>query len=120
MLTIGAITIDTTDALSLAKWWAEQTGATILEENDGWFVVMQLPETGQGHPGQRIAFQKVDDPTPGKNRIHLDLATKDRVAERSRLVGVGAKYLATHEIDGFYWDVLTDPEGNQFCVSEHH
>ena len=37
-----------------------------------------------------MAFQKVDDPTPGKNRIHVDLRADDLDAEVDRLVEAGA------------------------------
>ena len=37
-----------------------------------------------------MAFQKVDDPTPGKNKIHVDLMADDLDAEVERLVAAGA------------------------------
>lgn len=115
-LTLGMITIDTTDPSPLAEWWATQTGATVLEENDGWFVVLQLPG------GPRLAFQKVDDPTPGKNRMHLDLVVPvgGLDAEAERLVDAGATLVAERSMgDDFRWVTLSDPDGNQFCVAEH-
>ena len=36
--------------------------------------------------GLGLAFQKVDDPTPGKNRVHIDFAASDMEAEVKRLV----------------------------------
>ena len=33
--------------------------------------------------GPRLAFQKVDDPTPGKNRVHIDFTAADLEAEVS-------------------------------------
>ena len=110
-MNLAMITFDSTDALSLARWWAEHTGAQIVVENDGWYVISVLPN------GLRLAFQKVDDPTPGKNRIHIDLVAPDRDAEVARLVEAGATKLADHEMPGFAWTVLTDPDGNQFCVA---
>lgn len=115
-LTLGMITIDTTDPSPLATWWSAQTGATVLEENDGWFVVLQLPG------GPRLAFQKVDDPTPGKNRAHLDLVVPvgGLDAEAERLVDAGATLVAERSMgDDFRWVTLSDPDGNQFCVAEH-
>ncbi len=56
--------------------------------------------------------------TPGKNRLHLDLAGPDRQAEVERLVAAGANLVAEHSLDGgFTWTVLADPDGNQFCVA---
>ncbi len=37
-----------------------------------------------------LAFQQVDDPTPGKNKVHLDLIADDIDAEVDRLVAAGA------------------------------
>jgi len=59
-------------------------------------------------------------PTRGKNRVHVDLATPDRVAEVARLTADGATFVADHREDGFAWTVPADPEGNQFCVSGPH
>lgn len=114
-VSIGMITVDTTDAASLAQWWAEQTGGEVVEENDGWFVVVQLPQDGP-----RLAFQRVEDPTPGKNRIHLDVVTDDLDAEVTRLLAAGASHVADQEMPGFRWIVLADPDGNQFCVAPAH
>ena len=65
---LGMITIDTADAMKLGGWWAEQLGATVGETNDGYYVMV----SGGGLPGL-LSFQKVDDPTPGKNRCHAVL-----------------------------------------------
>jgi glyoxalase superfamily protein len=109
-MNLAMITVDTTDALSLARWWAEQTEGEILEENQGWYVITQLPN------GLRLSFQKVEAPTPGKNRIHLDLGAPDRQAEVARLVAAGATKVEDREMPGVSWTVLTDPDGNEFCV----
>ncbi|MBC2639873.1 VOC family protein [Rhodococcus sp. NPDC056960] len=114
-LTLGMITFDTLDPGPLAKWWAKQTAGTIEQENDGWFYVVALPGSAQ-----KLAFQKVDDPTPGKNRIHLDLSSDDLDGEVGRLSSDGATEVARHEMGGFRWVTLADPDGNQFCVSGPH
>ena len=43
-----------------------------------------------------MAFQKVDDPTPGKNRVHIDFAAADMEAEFKRLVELGATETGTN------------------------
>lgn len=111
-LTLGMITVDTTDAMSLAAWWAEQTGATVGETNDGYYVMV----SGGGLPAL-LAFQKVDDPTPGKNRVHLDLTAADLDAEVDRLVSAGATLVERRGDESFRWVTLADPDGNQFCVA---
>ena len=69
-----------------------------------------------GLPGL-LSFQKVDDPTPGKNRIHLDLTAEDLDAEVDRLLGAGATLVARRGDENFRWVTLADPDGNQFCVA---
>ena len=113
-VTIGMITFDTSDPGPLAAWWAERTGGHIEQENDGWFVIVSLPQ------GIRLGFQKVPDPTPGKNRVHLDLVTADVDAEAERFTQAGAKEVHRENMDGFRWVTLADPDGNLFCVAGEH
>jgi hypothetical protein len=112
-LKLGMVTVDTTDAESLGGWWAEQTGAEVFQTNDGWFVVLR----GGGLP-VLLAFQKVEDPTPGKNRLHLDLTAGDLDAEVDRLVGAGARLVARRGDESFRWATMADPDGNEFDVAE--
>lgn len=111
-LSIGMITFDSADPGPLATWWAEQTGGRIEQDNEGWFFVVGMPGTPQ-----KLGFQKVPDPMPGKNRIHLDLVAPDLDAEVSRLVEAGASEVHRQDMGGFRWVTLADPDGNQFCVA---
>jgi predicted enzyme related to lactoylglutathione lyase len=113
-LTLGMVTIDTLEAEPLARWWAEQTGAEVTQSNGGSFVVL----AGGGLPVM-LAFQKVDEPTPGKNRIHLDLGAVDLDAEVERLVAAGATLVERRGDESFRWVTLTDPQGNEFDVAQH-
>lgn len=111
-LKVEMVTFDSTDPAALAAWWAEQLGGTAHDLAPGEFVAVVLPE------GPRLAFQKVPDPTPGKNRVHLDFGAADMDAEVARLTAAGARELGRHNFgDDFHWVVLADPEGNQFCIA---
>ncbi len=112
-LSIGMVTVDSTDPRPLAQWWARQLGGRVVDEADGWFLEV-VPAEGVSAPV--LGFQRVDDPTPGKNRLHLDLGTSDREADVAALVADGATLVAEHTIPGYRWAVLADPQGNQFCV----
>ncbi|WP_206487919.1 VOC family protein [Rhodococcus sp. KRD162] len=114
-LTLGMITFDSTDPGPLAHWWAARANGSIVEENDGWFYVVALAEAPY-----RMAFQKIEDPTPGKNRVHLDMTTQDLDGEVARLIEAGASELAQHTMGDFRWVTLSDPDGNVFCVSGSH
>jgi hypothetical protein len=57
-------------------------------------------------------------PKTGKNRLHLDIAPPadgDQDAEVERLLVLGARRIDIGQGD-VSWVVLTDPEGNEFCV----
>ena len=112
-LSLGMITIDTTDASRLAAWWAEQTGSRVVQDFGGGYLIL----AGGGLPAL-LAFQQVGDPTPGKNKVHLDLSADDLDAEVDRLLGAGASLVGRRGDDNFRWVTLADPDGNEFCVAD--
>ena len=66
--------------------------------------------------GLRLRFAPTDAPKVGKNRLHLDLAGgADWEAEVERLLALGAARIDIGQGD-VPWNVLADPEGNEFCV----
>ncbi|QCB95243.1 VOC family protein [Cellulomonas shaoxiangyii] len=109
------VTFDTRDADALAGWWAARTGGRV-QAHPG-FAMVQPAAPG----GVTLGFQQVPDPTPGKNRVHVDLAVEDVTRFVDACVAAGATHVAAHTLpDGFAWTVLADPDGNQFCVSPAH
>ncbi|MZD03834.1 hypothetical protein GTW43_01885 [Streptomyces sp. SID5785] len=67
--------------------------------------------------GLRLRFVPAAGPKGAvKNRLHLDLAGGPGwAAEVGRLLGLGATRADIGQGD-VPWDVLADPEGNEFCV----
>ena len=61
-----------------------------------------------------LGFQRVKDPTPGKNRMHIDVGGAERETLIERLKDLGATELITHEAPGLVWTVMQDPEGMCF------
>ena len=112
---IEMVTIDCRDPRALGDWWARQLGGRVLEGFEGEEYLMVETDGGP-----RLGFQRVAEPTPGKNRLHLDLVAPNRDLEVERLLAEGALVVARHEESGFAWVVLSDPDGNQFCVSQAH
>ncbi|WAX78528.1 VOC family protein [Streptomyces sp. KMM 9044] len=74
-------------------------------------------ESGTGL-GRRLLFQRVPEPKTAKNRLHLDLHPGEgrREAEVARLERLGARVLRRVEEPSGSWTVMTDPEGNEYCV----
>ena len=77
-----------------------------------------LPEPLEASmPG--MLFVQVPEPKTVKNRMHLDLGPADhtRDVEVARLSALGASVVADHRTaEGLGWVVMTDPEGNEFCI----
>ncbi|ADJ43881.1 glyoxalase/bleomycin resistance protein/dioxygenase [Amycolatopsis mediterranei S699] len=110
---MGMITIDCAEPRRLAEFWTAALGTQVAQDY-GEFVVLAPPPGG----GLAVGLQRVPEARAGKNRVHVDFGGDDRAAEVERLVGLGAKEVAEHEVPGLAWTVLVDPEGNEFCVSE--
>ncbi|MFI5510107.1 VOC family protein [Mycobacterium sp. NPDC051804] len=111
-LKVEMITFDCADPDALADWWARAAGGDVNAVAPGEFVMV----TSEGRPA--LGFQRVPDPTPGKNKVHLDFHAADKEAEVARLVELGARETARNSFGPeFDWVVMADPEGNAFCVA---
>ena len=109
-LNVESITFDCVDPDKAARWWAQAAGGQVSPYVAGEFVAVER------QPRPKLLFQKVPDPTPGKNRVHLDFTAADVEAEVTRLVELGATETGRHSVGPVSWVVLADPDGNAFCV----
>ncbi|OLF08492.1 glyoxalase [Actinophytocola xinjiangensis] len=114
-LNLGGVTIDCADPRTLAGFWTRALGLEVAFDAEGEYI-----QLGGGDGRPMVALQRVAESKTVKNRVHLDLATDDREGEVARLVGLGASRGADHAVPGLEWTVLTDPEGNEFCVGSPH
>jgi catechol 2,3-dioxygenase-like lactoylglutathione lyase family enzyme len=110
--TIRHTTIACADAYALGSFWSEVLGLPVHEDD---------------HPGDEEAliegagllFVTVPEPKTVRNRVHLDIQPQDRTRDEEveRLIALGAKLFDDQRRpDGTGWVVLSDPEGNEFCV----
>ena len=118
------VVIDCHDVKAQSRWWAEVLGWQIAYEADDEVVVVpaHLLDDGREIPpaerGPGLVFVPVPETKTLKNRLHIDLAPAkddDQEAEVRRLESLGARRadIGQGEVS---WVVLTDPEGNEFCV----
>ncbi|WP_029090432.1 VOC family protein [Brevibacterium album] len=115
---LGMITLDTANPQTLAAWWAERLGAEVVLDADGWFIMIDVPGWTTN-----LGFQYVEAPTPGKNRLHLDLTWEEgqeREAGIAAWIAAGATHLGLRGEEDFRWDTFTDPDGNEFCLAAGH
>lgn len=114
--TIHNITFDCADARAQALFWAAVTGGTARERDaTPGHVEYSVESPVAGMP--RLYFTTVPEPKVTKNRVHLDISPEsdDNQAELARLVGLGAA-VAADQPPEVGWVVMTDPEGNEFCL----
>jgi hypothetical protein len=105
------VVVDAIDPPRLARWWAEVLDYRLLSESVDEVVIGPAADA---YP--RLVFNLVAEPKQGKNRLHLELRPDDREAEVERLVDMGARQVDIGQGEDASWVVLTDPEGNEFCV----
>ncbi|MFI0985054.1 VOC family protein [Streptomyces exfoliatus] len=109
----------------LAAWDDFLARIGVPEEQRNTRSAIEDPD-GQG---PRVFFQQVPEDKAAKNRVHLDvrvapgLEGDERMAaleaECDRLVALGAKRVRRFEPEppmSTGWIVMTDPEGNEFCL----
>ena len=114
------IVIDAADPSGLAGFWAAVLGWKIVADEPDEVVVapagFDYPDLG----ALPLVFVPVGDPKTTKNRVHLDLSTtsdEHQAAEIERILAFGATRADIGQ-GKVPWEVLADPEGNEFCVLE--
>ncbi len=112
---VGTVMIDCNDLDGMVAFWSRLLG---LEEKARFPDYVWLDRMNEKGPA--LAFQRVPEPREGKNRIHLDLSSDDPAAFRQLVINLGGSHVEDHEMSGFHWTVLADPEGNVFCVTPPH
>jgi hypothetical protein len=106
--------IDANDHQRLADWWCRALGyvrkdASLPADEQrpaNWPVPIVDPEGA----GPLMWIVPVPEVKIVKNRMHLDV-----FGDTEELVDFGAT-LVRRRGDDREWDVLADPEGNEFCV----
>lgn len=141
------ITIDCHDPARLSRFWGQALGYLPVppaEPETTWWAHYRRRLGADADFDDRLFdpeglrpplwFQEVPEPKSGKNRLHLDLYVTDRDdtmpfarraelvdAKVDELVALGATVVRRDGNDDpddpYYFAVMQDPEGNEFCVS---
>jgi hypothetical protein len=113
------VVIDANDLDTLAAFWSAALGYQRL---DVWHESYRSlrPQAGSA-AGPPLLLQRVPEAKAGKNRLHLDLHPDDGPGTVDRLLALGATRVGAPNVDFMTADattfqVLADPEGNEFCV----
>ncbi|HEX9034514.1 MAG TPA: VOC family protein [Streptosporangiaceae bacterium] len=114
------VVIDAADRSRLAAFWAAALDWEVRTDDPDEAVVWPAGFTYPGTSALPLVFVSVPDVKTVKNRIHLDLAStsaEHQAALVDRVLGLGATRMDIGQGD-VAWEVLADPEGNEFCVLE--
>ena len=115
---VSHTTFDCRDAYALSEFWKRVLGYGDVPGDPNEPGHEECMIVG-GADDPTLLFVEVPEGKQVKNRVHLDLEPTDRArdAEIERVIALGASPL--HDLrkeDGSGWLVLTDPEGNEFCI----
>ncbi|MGX6608328.1 VOC family protein [Micromonosporaceae bacterium Da 78-11] len=106
---IAAVVLDCADPRAMARFWGEAMDWTWYEESDDHARLRSAHGVGP-------YFDFVRTSDAGPSRAHLDVVPyrgADQAVEVARLQALGATLA---DVGRGSWVVLTDPEGNEFCV----
>jgi len=108
------IVIDCSDLDRSAQFWTGVLGYVRPGSAAGPYLSL-VPADGDGI---EVLLQQVPEAKRDKNRLHLDLRTPGLESEVSRVLSLGATLCTEQPVvaDGWRWQVLADPDGNEFCV----
>lgn len=117
---VSHTSIDCQNAYDLSQWWRQvlDYGLDPDDPNEPGHEECLIISPDGGH---HILFLEVPEAKTIKNRIHFDLRPTDRTRDEEidRVLALGAT--AGEDFRGKYgpgtgWLVMSDPEGNEFCI----
>lgn len=102
--------LDANDHQALADWWCAALGYVRRAGDSRLPPQEPVPIEDPVGKGPLIWINPVPEAKSAKNRMHLDV-----FGDKAELLGLGATLVRARdeEID---WDILADPQGNEFCV----
>jgi len=110
-LRLGSTVINCADMELMTRFWSRALGLLSSSQAAGDdFRVLR-----DDH-GRRLSLQLAQTPVTARDQMHLDLFTDDQAAEVERLTGLGARFVRHNQDPDDDYVVMTDPEGNEFCV----
>lgn len=107
---VDEVVIDCRDPAALAEFWSGVLGGDPVHRSDTWSFI--------DPPGwTRLAFQRVPESKQAKNRLHIDVCVDDVAGAADAAEALGAVRVGIIHADSVgTFQVLRDPEGNEWCV----
>jgi predicted enzyme related to lactoylglutathione lyase len=115
---VAAVVVEVGNLDRATAFWTGLLGSSVLGQGDGWVDVALLGVNGPAlslHRGlHRARWRRWR-----RSRLHLDLVVDDVEQAVSRAVLLGGSPVPRAPGAGSArWQVLSDPDGNEFCLLE--
>ncbi|MGI9155298.1 MAG: VOC family protein [Marmoricola sp.] len=109
----AVLCVDSVDPRTLAQFWCDVLGWSVVDQEEAGLSIGPVDDVGP-----RIDFFTVPEAKVGKNRLHIELRADGctTVEELDRLLALGARRVDVGQGPDVSWEVLADPEGNEFCL----
>ena len=106
------LTFDCADPVAVATFWAAALGYDLVAPDPQGAFVEDPSGATKG-----LFFQPVPEPKTAKNRVHLDVRPTGSMHEEvERLTTLGATVFRRVDVEGSFWTIMLDVEGNEFCL----
>jgi hypothetical protein len=108
LVTFKDLCIDVNDSRPASEFWAGTLGLELTgfdDDPDEFKLVGPTPQ-------HTVWPNVVPEPHEVKNRVHIDVWTDSL----DRLLDLGARRVDIGQTGQEAWEVLADPEGNEFCA----
>jgi catechol 2,3-dioxygenase-like lactoylglutathione lyase family enzyme len=114
---ISELVLECRDPEMLARFWCAVLDFVVLDREEDGSVEIG-PPAGFGGPQPTIILSRRSEPERAKPRLHIDVNATDRdqAGELERLLSLGARPADIGQTGDESWHVLSDPEGNEFCL----
>jgi catechol 2,3-dioxygenase-like lactoylglutathione lyase family enzyme len=117
VIRLGTVVLGAVDVQRAVSFWSEALGydPVAFDDADDGFTILVPP----GGVGTRVAVHRSATPPQEHPRVHVDLivdSSDEQAVEVERLIGLGALQVPWDYPTDPDFVVLSDPEGNRFCV----
>jgi hypothetical protein len=107
---VGSTVINCADIALMTSFWSEALGLVpSSDEPDDDFRVLRGESVN-------LSLQVAETPVTARDQMHLDLYSDDKATDVARVIELGAVWVRHSGDPDDDYDVLRDPEGNEFCI----
>jgi predicted enzyme related to lactoylglutathione lyase len=112
-----SVVLDSVDPAAILGFWEEALGYRLAGDVGAFLVLVSRDDSSE----PVVILQRVPEEPTGKNRMHVDVHPPDAQAHVARLEELGGRRVGPRitellESAGLWWQPMTDPQGNVFCV----